>query len=114
MVNHRGGMKTEIKEKMRGGNGSVSIVQLADCEKEKNIRLLAEITVPVGASIGRHNHENETEYYIILSGSGIVDDDGKETAVNQGDLVITGGGAFHSIANNGTVPLVFNAVIVTY
>ncbi|MCL1993631.1 MAG: cupin domain-containing protein [Spirochaetes bacterium] len=114
MVNFRNGMKTEVKEKMREGVGSGSIVYLVDCEKEKNLKLVVEVTLPPGSSIGRHNHENETEYYIILSGSGFVDDDGKETEVKQGDVIITGRGAFHSIANKGSVPLVFNAFIVTY
>jgi mannose-6-phosphate isomerase-like protein (cupin superfamily) len=107
-------MKTEVKEKMRGGDGSAVLLHLVDCEKEKNIRLLAEVTLEPGSSIGKHNHENETEYYIILSGSGTVDDNGAQTAVKAGDTIITGGGAYHSIANNGTVPLVLHAVIVTW
>jgi mannose-6-phosphate isomerase-like protein (cupin superfamily) len=107
-------MKTEVKEKVRGGEGNTTLLQIVNCENEKNIRLISEITLPPGASIGKHNHENEAEYYLILSGSGLVDDDGKEVKVEKGAAVITKDGAFHSIANNGTVPLVFHAVIVTY
>ena len=114
MVIRRDEMKTETREKMRGGEGSAAFVHLADCEKEKNIRMLAEVTLQPGSSVGKHNHENETEYYIILSGSGMVDDNGKEVQIKTGDTIITGGGAFHSIANTGSVPLVFHAVIVTY
>ena len=114
MIIHRNEMKTEVKEKMRGGEGSTAFVHLADCEKEKNIRMLAELTLQPGSSIGKHSHDNETEYYIILSGSGMVDDNGKETQVKTGDAVITGNGAFHSITNTGSVPLVFHAAIVTY
>jgi len=116
MVIHRNEMKSEIREKLRDGKGNATFIHLADCagNKEKNVRLLSEVTLPPNASIGRHNHENETEYYIILSGSGIVDDNGKEVTVKTGDIVITGGGAFHSIANNGSVPLIFHAIIVTH
>ena len=114
MIIQRNLMKTEVKEKMRGGEGSAEFVYLVDCENEKNIRLLAEITLRPGCSIGSHCHETETEYYIILSGSGTVNDNGKETPVKTGDVVITGNGASHSIANTGAVPLVFHAVIVTY
>ena len=114
MVIYRDEMKTEVKEKMRGGEGRAAFVHLVDCEKEKNIRMLAEITLQPGSSIGKHNHENEAEYYIILSGSGTVDDNGKEVTVKQGDAIITGGGAFHSIANTGSIPLVFHAIIVTW
>jgi quercetin dioxygenase-like cupin family protein len=107
-------MKTEIKEKMRGGEGSVQLVHLADCENEKNIRLLAEITLKPGCSIGRHSHDNETEYFIILSGKGTVDDNGESKEVKAGDTVITGNGAAHSISNSGNEDLIMNAVIVTY
>ena len=114
MVIRRSGMKTEIKEKMRGGNGNTAIMHIVGCENEKNIRLLAELTLQPGCSIGMHNHENETEYYIILSGTGTVNDNGTDTEINAGDAVITGNGASHSISNTGAVPLVFHAVIVTY
>ena len=114
MVIQRSGMKTETKEKMRGGTGETVHVHIVDCENEKNIRLLAELTLQPGCSIGNHSHENETEYYIILSGTGTVNDNGTDIAVNAGDAVITGNGASHSISNTGAVPLVFHAVIVTY
>ena len=114
MVVKRSTMKTEVREKMRGGDGCAEIVQMLDCENEKNIRLLAELTLQPGSSVGYHNHESETEYYIILSGNGIVNDDGKDTPVKAGDVIITGNGASHSISNSGAVPLVFHAVIVTY
>jgi mannose-6-phosphate isomerase-like protein (cupin superfamily) len=114
MVIQRQNMITEIKEKMRGGDGSAKIVHLVNCENEKNIRLLAELTLQPGSSVGNHSHETETEYFLILSGSGTVNDDGTETPVKAGDVVITGNGASHSISNTGTVPLVLHAVIVTY
>jgi mannose-6-phosphate isomerase-like protein (cupin superfamily) len=107
-------MKTEVKEKMRGGEGNTAITHLVNCENEKNIRMLAEITLQPGCSIGTHSHENETEYYIILSGNGTVNDNGKEVTVQAGDAIVTGNGASHSISNTGAVPMVFNAVIVTY
>ncbi|MDR1443995.1 MAG: cupin domain-containing protein [Treponema sp.] len=114
MVNQRGGMKKDTKEKLRDGEGAVHFTYLADCENEKNIRMLAELTLPPGASIGYHRHDNETEYFLILSGGGEVNDNGDIKPVKAGDTVITGNGASHSIKNTGNVPLVFHAVIVTY
>lgn len=114
MVINRNAMKKENKEKMRGGEGIAALTHLVDCEKEKNIRMLAELTLPPGASIGTHSHDSETEYFIILSGSGVVNDNGTDIPVKPGDAMITGNGASHSIANTGSVPLVFHAVIVTY
>jgi mannose-6-phosphate isomerase-like protein (cupin superfamily) len=114
MVINRNGMRIEKKEKMRDGEGTVSLVHLADCEKEKNIRMLAELTLPPGASIGNHRHEGETEYFLVLSGSGTVDDDGTGKAVKAGDTIITGNGASHGVKNTGSDPLVMYAVIVTH
>ena len=114
MVIQRKEMKTEVKERMREGDGSASITYLLDTENEKNTRMLAEVTLNPGCSIGYHRHDSETEYYFILSGTGTVNDDGKEVQVKQGDSVITGNGASHSIKNSGSVPLVFHAVIITY
>jgi mannose-6-phosphate isomerase-like protein (cupin superfamily) len=114
MLIKRNEMKTEIKDKTRGGEGKTELVHLVDCANEKNIRMLAEITLKPGCSIGSHSHENETEYFLILSGEGLVNDNGTEKPVKSGDTVITGNGASHSITNNGSVPLVLHAVIVTY
>jgi mannose-6-phosphate isomerase-like protein (cupin superfamily) len=114
MVNYRAEMKIEAKEKMRGGEGTVSLVHFTGCENEKNIRLLAELTLPPGASIGNHRHDAETEYFLIVSGSGAVNDNGVERNIKAGDAVITGNGTSHSVKNTGTVPLVMHAVIVTH
>jgi len=107
-------MKVEVKERMRDGEGTARITYLLDASAEKNARMFAEVSLDPGCSIGYHQHESETEYYFILSGTGTVNDDGKEFQVKQGDSVITGNGAWHGIKNTGSVPLVFHAVIVTY
>ena len=114
MVISRNEMKVEDKERLRDGEGNTHFIHLLDGSAEKNARMFAEITLNPGCSIGYHKHESETEYYFILSGAGTVNDDGKEVQVKQGDSVITGNGASHSIKNTGSVPLVFHAVIITY
>jgi mannose-6-phosphate isomerase-like protein (cupin superfamily) len=114
MIIHRNEMKTEDREKMRDGEGITHFTYLLDGSSQKNARMFAEITLNPGCSIGYHKHESETEYYFVLSGSGTVNDDGKELTVGPGDSVITGNGASHSIKNTGADPLVFHAVIVTY
>ena len=114
MVTHRNEMKTEDKERMRDGEGTTHITYLLDGSTQKNARMFAEITLNPGCSIGYHQHDSETENYFILSGTGVVNDDGKDVHVKQGDSIITGNGASHSIKNSGSVPLVFYAVIVTY
>lgn len=114
MIFHKNEMKTEVKERMRDGKGSVNLRHLVDGASMKNARLLSEITLPPGSSIGEHRHDSETEYYIILQGSGTVVDDGVAKPVATGDVVVTGDGASHSIENTGSAPLVMIAAIITY
>lgn len=114
MIIHRHEMKVELKEKMRDGEGTTTLINLVDGATMKNARLLSEITLPPGASIGEHRHDSETEYYIILEGTGTVVDNGTEKSVKPGDVVVTGDGASHSIKNTGSIPLKFHAVIITY
>jgi mannose-6-phosphate isomerase-like protein (cupin superfamily) len=114
MLCHRNELKTEIREKVRDGNGVLSFLHLVEGKGavQKNTNLLAEITIPPGGSIGRHAHTEETEFYIILEGAGVVNDNGTDKPVAKGDVMITGNGEFHSIANTGSTPLVLHAVIV--
>jgi mannose-6-phosphate isomerase-like protein (cupin superfamily) len=114
MVIHRNDMKTEDKEKMRNGEGITHLIYLLDGSTQKNARMFAEITLDQGCSIGYHRHDSETEYFFILSGTGSVNDDGREVEIKPGDSIITGNGASHSIKNTGSVPLVFHAIIITY
>jgi mannose-6-phosphate isomerase-like protein (cupin superfamily) len=112
MIRKENKMKTETKEKMREGEGQVSICHMISKEEMAGGRLFAKLTLPPGASIGPHRHEGETEYYAIISGWGeVTEDDGKKK-VAAGDIVVTGDGESHSIANIGEEPLVFIAVIV--
>ncbi len=106
-------MKSEERKNMRGGSGTIGIVHLADKEQIHHGRLLAEITIPPGGSIGEHEHKDETEYYIILEGEGFVNEGEGEISVSAGDVVITGNGAVHSIRNSGECPIRMIALIIT-
>ena len=114
MLYHRNELKTETREKIQRGDGIVSFLHLAEGKGavQKNTNLLAEITLPPGTSIGPHSHTEDTEFYIILEGSGTVNDNGTEKPVEKGDVTITGNGETHSIANTGSTPLVMHAVII--
>ena len=108
-------MKTELRENMRGGDGSITIEHcFAKDEFTANVRLCARLTVPPGAGIGPHEHAAEDEVYIITSGSGILDDGSSETRVSAGDAVLTGNGQSHAIRNDGGDPLELIATIMCY
>lgn len=100
------------KKQMRGGNGECTVLNILPPKQVPHGRLFSTITVEKGCSIGVHDHVNETEYYFILKGEGIVTEVDGEKRVGEGDLVITGGGASHSIRNEMDEPLVFIALII--
>ncbi|MGH0054328.1 MAG: cupin domain-containing protein, partial [Sphaerochaetaceae bacterium] len=99
MIKKTTNMQETIKEKMRGGSGQVVLKALADEGTVAHCRLFSEIRLEKGCSIGEHNHVDETEYYWITGGKGIVTESDGEKVVETGDLVITGGGASHAIRN---------------
>jgi mannose-6-phosphate isomerase-like protein (cupin superfamily) len=106
-------MTTEIREKMRGGAGQASITNIAKGDDlPKNVRMAATITLEPGCSIGWHVHEKETELFYFISGCGVASDNGQTVQVAPGDCLITPDGCGHSVENNGSVTLVFFAVIV--
>lgn len=113
MVIEHSMLKTEIRPRMREGKGECAVTPLGGDQAQKHLRVFSEIVLPPGASIGPHPHVAETEYYVILEGSGLVDDDGTPVNVKPGDIVITNGGATHSVENTGKLPLRMIAVIVT-
>ncbi len=92
MVVTRNQMVVETRERMRGGEGCIAITNLIPPAEVPHGRLLAELEIPPGASIGVHQHGSETEYFIILSGRAVVDDNGSPRDVAAGDVVVTGGG----------------------
>jgi len=105
----------ELRPNMRGGTGTVSVQSLFAPEAFGGpVRLCARLTLPAGASIGSHAHEGEDEVYVITRGHGRLTDGATETVVVPGDAVLTGRGASHSIANQGSEPLELLAFIVRY
>jgi mannose-6-phosphate isomerase-like protein (cupin superfamily) len=115
MVAYKTSMKGEVKTALRDGPGSLTMTDLTAGKGTcRNCRLLSQVDIPPGAGIGRHDHQSETEYYIMLEGSAEVEDNGAMIPVGPGDVVITGDGAAHSITNTGTKPVKMIAVIVTY
>ncbi len=112
MVIRKDEMQQEFRSELRGGSGEVTFLNLMEAGTVAHTRLFAELTLPPGASIGEHDHVDETEFYWILSGTGIVTEADGEKPVSAGDLVVTGGGASLAIRNDNEVPLVFLALII--
>lgn len=102
----------EQKPNMRGGDGTVTLAPaFTSGDYAAPVRLFSRITLPVGASIGYHIHEQEEEFFYFLSGTGIMDDNGIPVTVKAGDSTVTRSGEGHSLRNTGDSPLELLAVI---
>ncbi len=115
MIRRGDQMKVEVRERMRGGDGSVTVQHYFE-QKEFTVpvRLCARLSLPPGAGIGLHVHENEDEVYVILAGSGALNDGKTEQPIRAGDSVLTGKGEAHSIRNTGPDNLEIMAFIACY
>ncbi|NPV53892.1 MAG: cupin domain-containing protein [Firmicutes bacterium] len=115
MIREAKEMAREIRERMRDGKGSVEITHIfKQDELRGKARLVARVTIPPGASIGFHEHNEEEEIYYIISGKGLANDNGTTKLVGPGDAILTGGGAGHAIENAGDEPLEMVAVILLF
>lgn len=115
MIRKASDMKSEVREKMRGGEGAVTIRHYFTKEEfGAKMRLCANLTLPPGAGIGTHQHEGEDEVYIVTRGSGLLDDGHIKTRVSVGDSILTGKGASHAVINDGKDDLEMIAVIMCY
>ena len=66
---------------------------------------------PGKANYPIHSHAAQTEFYIFLSGSGIVRNDQEhELEIREGDHLICNPGDAHQIENTGTTPLVYYVI----
>ena len=114
MYHHSHELPAEQRPHMRDGDGTVTLSPaFAAGDYESPVRLFSRITLPVGASIGFHVHNQEEEFFYFLSGTGVMDDNGTPVQVGAGDSTVTRSGQGHALCNTGSEPLELLAVIVT-
>lgn len=116
MIRRSGEYAVDVKENMRGGDGSVKIEHYwrPGTEMKANNRLFAKLTLQPGSSIGFHKHDDEEEVFVVLRGSAETDDNGHQVVLNAGDTILTGDGGGHSIKCVSQEPLEVMAVISCY
>ena len=77
MVHHPADMPVEKRPHMRGGEGIIALqAAFSPRDHASPVRLFSRITIPAGGSIGYHIHEQEAEFFYVLSGEGMMDDNG--------------------------------------
>ena len=115
MIQRAENMDIEIREKMKDGKGAVQVTHLLrQIQMKGKCRFFGKMLINAGCSIGLHQHVNEEEIYYIVRGRGITEDNGIRQEVKTGDIILTGGGASHSIENTSSEPLEVIGVILTY
>ena len=71
------------------------------------------VIIPAHASIGFHQHVENTEPYYVLKGKGIFEDnDHTETEIHPGDVCVIEVGQSHAIKNPFDEPLEIMALVI--
>jgi mannose-6-phosphate isomerase-like protein (cupin superfamily) len=113
MVKRKAEISTKLEPNLKGGRGTVRLLNILEKEELYGIgRLFAVSIIPPGGSIGQHTHEGDFETYYSLKGKAIVNDNGNVVELNPGDMTQCKDGCFHSIENPGDVDLEYLAVIL--
>lgn len=80
--------------------------------KNPRLRMYSLARLKPGEMVEFHVHEGECEYYYILSGHGVYDDNGTKTKVEEGTITFTPSGEGHGIENTGDEMLEFMALVI--
>ena len=112
MIRYQKDMVADVKVNLRGGSGSVAMTALFE-EHIPHLRLLSEITVEPGCSIGAHMHEAEAEVYYVLEGEATVLDGGVYKTLKPGDAHLCRSGESHELKNDGAQTMRILAIIPT-
>ena len=117
MIRKKAEQRVELKENQYGGQGQMTITHGIEKQDHNNPRfhMFARVTVPAGATIGRHNHTGKTEAVCILEGVCLYkDNSGEEHNLLPGDCAIVSGTEDEQqMRNPGPDAMVYMVAIVT-
>jgi quercetin dioxygenase-like cupin family protein len=65
--------------------------------------LLGWTVLPPGARHDRHRHPNADEFFIVLTGNGMIYTDDEDQPAGEGDVLFTRRGHWHGFNNTGDV-----------
>lgn len=100
-------------EKPRNGQGIMFLnAYLSNNELQNSMTGFNMMELQECGEIGYHQHKGDEEIYFIISGKGIVKDNGVEMEVGEGDLIYTKDEEWHGLKNIGNEALKFIAFIV--
>lgn len=106
-------MRTEKETNLKGGNGTIQLVNILEKDEMYGMgRFFGVTVIPPGCSSGSHRHSGDFETYFILEGQAVVSDNGVEKQLGPGDMMQCRDGDCHGIRNDGDCDLKYIAVIL--
>lgn len=113
MIKNKQDIRTETVENSGNIEGRISKdIILTPAEMLERASMFNIITLPSGSRIKEHPHIEDAEIYYILEGEAEVTDNGTTATMRAGDVMFTGNGARHSIANHSGKDVRFLACIL--
>jgi len=113
MIKNKQDIRIETVENQGNIEGRIQKnIVLTPAEMLERASMFNIITLPSGSRIKEHPHIEDAEIYYILEGEAEVTDDGRTAIMHAGDVMFTGNGARHSIANHSGKDVRFLACIL--
>ena len=95
------------------GSTLLTISPLCDFDiKNEKLGGFSVVKLEIGQEVPYHIHEDDCEYYYVISGNGVYNDNGEEKEVYEGTVTFTQSGKGHSLRNTSDKILEFIALII--
>ena len=112
MIKFKEQLKNDV-ENNQMGEIKMYLSDLGDFDiKNPKLRTFALARLKAGEEVELHKHEGECEYYYIISGVGVYNDNGNNVDIFPGAVTFTPSGESHGIKNTGDEMLEFIALII--
>ncbi|SDL27263.1 cupin domain-containing protein [Lacicoccus qingdaonensis] len=106
--------RTDEKMDVKNLHCGEGIIGIEKCETASHdvLKAVVKVKVPVGGSIGYHQHNDDYEGYYILNGKGTFQEKDGHFKVYAGDFCLIQKGESHGIVNDGSEDLIIFAVVL--
>lgn len=92
-------------EDLEGCHDGVGVLKhsslFVDSDFQSAMHFMNYTVLPPETSIGLHTHKNDEEFYVILSGTGVMTVNGEKSSVSPGDVYVNPPFGTHMLENTG-------------